>query len=226
MAAAIGVPPTPHRVDSDASATAMMVALLCCSNSRVIIGLKLVSDDCAQSIEDMRSPGSQSRTPTKLNPGALEHAGVIAERELLHPLQDEQLDLGDLGEVDQRFGGRALRHGTGTRSTMSSMTISTVTPWLAACGPSQTRCAEHVLRQILDVLRIHLRAPPPQQRPHLDEPPPADGRARRRAEVHALLDQFGRRVVMPLGLRRGTAAWRRRAGGCTSPGPRAETPRG
>ena len=49
----------------------MMVALLGCSNSRVIIGLKLVSDDCAQSMEDVRSPGSQSRTPTKLNPGPL-----------------------------------------------------------------------------------------------------------------------------------------------------------
>ena len=49
----------------------MIVALLFCSNSRVIMGLKLVSDDCAQSIEDSLSPGSQSRSPTKLNPGPL-----------------------------------------------------------------------------------------------------------------------------------------------------------
>ena len=48
-----------------------MAALLSCSNSRVIIGLKLVSDDCAQSIDDIRSPGSQSRRPTKLNPRPL-----------------------------------------------------------------------------------------------------------------------------------------------------------
>jgi hypothetical protein len=71
MAAAIVEPWTPQRVDSDASATAMIVALLCCSNSRVMIGLKLDSDDCAQSIEDSLSPGSQSRSPTKLNPGPL-----------------------------------------------------------------------------------------------------------------------------------------------------------
>ena len=28
--------------------------------------------------------------------GAVEHAGVLADRELAHPLEDEQLDLGDL----------------------------------------------------------------------------------------------------------------------------------
>ena len=71
MAAAIGTPLTPHRVDSDASATATIVALLSCSNSRVMSGLKLVSDDCAQSIDDTRSPGSQSRMPTKLKPEPL-----------------------------------------------------------------------------------------------------------------------------------------------------------
>ena len=71
IAAAIDEPCAPQRVDSDASATAMIVALLFCSNSRVIMGLKLVSDDCAQSIEDSLSPGSQSRSPTKLNPGPL-----------------------------------------------------------------------------------------------------------------------------------------------------------
>src|SRR5262245_21981902 len=71
IAAAIAVPRVPHRVDRDASATARIVALLGCSNSRITIGLKLVGDDCAQSIEDTRSPGSQSRSPTKLNPGPL-----------------------------------------------------------------------------------------------------------------------------------------------------------
>src|SRR5262245_1835207 len=69
IAAAIVTPSTPQRVDIDASATAITVALLSWSNSRVISGLKLVSDDCAQSIDDIRSPGCQSRTPTKLNPG-------------------------------------------------------------------------------------------------------------------------------------------------------------
>src|SRR4030095_5646095 len=69
--AALAAPATPQRVDSEASTTATMAALLSCSNSRVIIGLKLVSDDCDQSIDDIRSPGSQSRTPTKLNPAPL-----------------------------------------------------------------------------------------------------------------------------------------------------------
>ena len=50
------------------------------------IGLKLVSDDCAQSIDDSRSPGCQSRSADEVEPGPLEHAGMIAERELLHPL--------------------------------------------------------------------------------------------------------------------------------------------
>src|SRR5258708_30271548 len=68
MAAAIGTPATPHRVESDASATASTVAVLSCSNSRMIIGLKLFIDDCAQSIDAMRSPACQSRTPTELDP--------------------------------------------------------------------------------------------------------------------------------------------------------------
>ncbi len=71
IAVAIVTPSMPQRVDSDASATAMIVAVLSCSNSRVISGLKLVIDDCAQSIDDMRSPGSHSRSPTKLNPPPL-----------------------------------------------------------------------------------------------------------------------------------------------------------
>ncbi len=53
---------------------------------------------------------------------------MIAERELLHAFQDEQLDLGNLGEVDEGLGGRDGFHDTGTRSTTSLITISTVTP--------------------------------------------------------------------------------------------------
>ncbi len=71
MAAAMGTPAAPHRVDIDASATARTVAVLSCSNSRVTSGLKLVIDDCAQSMCDMRSPGCQSRLPTKLKPEPL-----------------------------------------------------------------------------------------------------------------------------------------------------------
>jgi len=64
MAAAIGTPSMPQRVDSEPSATAITVAVLGCSKSRTIIGLKLVSDDCGQSICDMRSPACHSRSPT------------------------------------------------------------------------------------------------------------------------------------------------------------------
>ena len=58
----------PQWVDSEASAATMTVALLSCSNWRVISGLKFVSDDCAQSIVDTASPGSQSLRPTRLKP--------------------------------------------------------------------------------------------------------------------------------------------------------------
>ncbi len=68
IAAAIGMPSMPQRVESDASATAMTVAVLRCSYSRTTIGLKLVSVDCAQSMFDIRSPGCQSRRPTKSKP--------------------------------------------------------------------------------------------------------------------------------------------------------------
>ena len=61
----------PQRVESDASATATIVAVLSCSNSRDTRGLKFVIDDCAQSMDDMRSPGCQSRVPTRLKPPPL-----------------------------------------------------------------------------------------------------------------------------------------------------------
>ena len=68
IAAAIGMPSIPQRVESDASATVMTVAVLRCSKSRTIIGLKFVIVDCGQSICDMRSPGCHSRRPTRSNP--------------------------------------------------------------------------------------------------------------------------------------------------------------
>jgi hypothetical protein len=33
----------------------------------------------------------------------MKHAGVLADRELAHPLEDQQLDLGDLRQVDERL---------------------------------------------------------------------------------------------------------------------------
>src|SRR6185436_1299874 len=60
---------------------------------------------------------------------------------------------------------------------------------------------EHVPGEVLDVLRIYLGAPAVEQRPHLDDASPADRRARRRAEIDGLLDQLGRRSMVPLGFR-------------------------
>src|SRR6187397_3112647 len=61
---------------------------------------------------------------------------MLANRHLAHPLQDHQLDFGDVREADI---GSVCCHGIGTRSMTSWMTASVVRPWLAACGPSQTR---------------------------------------------------------------------------------------
>ena len=68
MALAMSAPLAPQRVDSDVSATATTPAVLGCSNSRTIIGLKLVMVDCAHSTCDSLSPGCHSRSPTKSNP--------------------------------------------------------------------------------------------------------------------------------------------------------------
>ena len=68
FAAAMGVPPVPHRVEGDESATTTIGAVPGCSYSRTISGLKFVSDDCGQSIDDSRSPACQSRSPTKSTP--------------------------------------------------------------------------------------------------------------------------------------------------------------
>ena len=93
----------PQRVDSDRSATITTLDVLGCSNSRTISGLKLVSDDCGQSMDSKRSPACHSRKPDEVEAGPVKAAGVLADRELAHPLQDEQLDLGDVGQADERL---------------------------------------------------------------------------------------------------------------------------
>ena len=72
--AAIGTPSMPQRVDSETSATTTTPAVLGCSNSRTISGLKLVSDDCAQSIDAKRSPGLPVAQPDEVEAGAVEQA--------------------------------------------------------------------------------------------------------------------------------------------------------
>jgi hypothetical protein len=57
-------PVAPQRVDADRSATMTTLDVVGCSNSRTISGLKLLSDDCGQSMCSKRSPACQSRRPT------------------------------------------------------------------------------------------------------------------------------------------------------------------
>ena len=57
-------PVAPQRVDADRSATMITLDVVGCSNSRTISGLKLLSDDCGQSMFSKRSPACQSRSPT------------------------------------------------------------------------------------------------------------------------------------------------------------------
>ena len=68
MAAAIGTPSMPQRVDGETSATATTPAVLGWAKSRTTSGLKFVIVDCGQSMAASRSPGCQSRSPTKSNP--------------------------------------------------------------------------------------------------------------------------------------------------------------
>ena len=143
-AVAIGTPSMPHRVDREWSATAMTVAVLGCSNSRMMMGAKFVSEDCAQSIDAKRSPGLPVAQADKIEACSMRPAAVIAHRDVGHTPQDEQLDRGDVGQADERGalwrGNLPGGHGIGTRSMTSLMTASVVRPWLAACGPSQMRC--------------------------------------------------------------------------------------
>src|SRR4029079_9394181 len=41
--------------------------------------------------------------PDEIETGSVEAAGMFADRELAHPLQDEQFDLGDVRQTDERL---------------------------------------------------------------------------------------------------------------------------
>ena len=101
----LSAPPAlaPQRVDADRSATMITLEVVGCSNSRTISGLKLVSDDCGQSMCLEAIAGLPVAQADEVEARAVKHAGVLADRELAHPLEDEQLDLGDLREVDERL---------------------------------------------------------------------------------------------------------------------------
>src|SRR5262245_9657044 len=61
--------------------------------------------------------------------------------------------------------------------------------------------SQHVPGEILDVVWIDFVPPSPKKGPDLDEASPADGGARRGAEVHVFFDQIRWRMMMPSGLR-------------------------
>ena len=142
-AAAIGTPSMPQRVDSEPSATATTVGgarlLELADDQRAEVGeRRLRPVDRATTVARPASrAGRRSRSPVPWN--RLRCSPIVNSR---IRLQDEQLDLGDLGQVDERRRRRRCSrrsHGIGTRSTTSSITASVVRPWLAACGPSQMR---------------------------------------------------------------------------------------
>ena len=64
--------------------------------------------------------------------------------ELLHSSQDDQLDVLDFLPADEGLG-YTCRHGIGTWSMISSITVSTLMPWLAACGANHRRCPKTYL---------------------------------------------------------------------------------
>ena len=145
MADAIGAPWTPHSVERDASATATSAAVLGCSYSRTIIGLKLFRGrlwpvDGREAVA--RLPVTQAHV---VKAGAVGLAVVVATCHFAHAAQDTKFDFGNVRQAHERSrrilgpGACRLRHGTGTRATTSSMTASVVNPWLAACGPSHSR---------------------------------------------------------------------------------------
>ena len=91
-------------------------------------------------------------------------AGVLADRELAHPLEDEQLDFGDVGQADERFdiagliGARPRGRPASSRNRHPlDEVVDDRFGRQAVAGrmrPEPDAMAEHVGRQILDVLRI------------------------------------------------------------------------
>src|SRR5262245_1519771 len=191
--AIVAPPATPHRVDSDASTTATIAALLSCSNSRVMSGLKLVSDDCDQSMDDMRSPGSQSRMPTKLNPAPLKtlawspsvnsfirfrmNSSISAISSKLTSASSSPC-LGAWTAAPRSPIMRDLRsrHRHRIDDVVDDHVYGDAVARRVRTEPDAVR--QHVTRQLLDVLGINVGAAVHEQCPHLDQPAPADRRAR------------------------------------------------
>ena len=201
IAAAIGTPSMPQRVDSERSATATT-----CGRARL---LEIADDERAEVGQrglrpvDRRRPvaGLPLAQPDEIEAVAVEQAAMLAGRHLAHPLQDDELDFVELGQVDERLDLLLARpHGMPTRV---DDVLDHALGRQAVAGrvrPEPDAMAEDVRRELLDVLRVHLGPAPHEQRPHLREAAPADDGARRRAEIDAALDELGRRVDQPVGV--------------------------
>ena len=81
------------------------------STVAVLVLLELADDQRAEvgqrrlrPVDVRRSgrPACQSRSPTKSKPEPWNRLAMVADRELAHPLEDDQLDLGDVRQVDER----------------------------------------------------------------------------------------------------------------------------
>ena len=88
-------------------------------------------------------------------------AAVIADRHVTHPLEDDELDFGDLGEIDEAARplpeplswnrhpvDDVLNHGLRRQ------------PVAGRVGTEPQTVAEHVGREVLNVFRVHFRAVP------------------------------------------------------------------
>ena len=101
MVSAIGTPSMPQRVDGgavgrdDHAGGGRLLELA--DDQRAEVGERgLGPVDGLEAVAGL--PVAQAH---EVEAGAVEQAGVLAGRELAHPLQDEQFDLGDLREVDE-----------------------------------------------------------------------------------------------------------------------------
>ena len=103
IAAAIGMPSMPQRVESDASATAIdrrRAALLeLADDHRAEVGQRRLRPvDVRHAVA--RLPVAQT---DEIEPVPVKQAAVLADRELAHPAHDEELDLGELRQVHERL---------------------------------------------------------------------------------------------------------------------------
>ena len=103
IAAAIGTPSMPQRVESDASATAIdrrrAALLVVADHHRAEVGQRRLRPvDVRRAIAGL--PVAQA---DEVEARALKQAAMLADRELAHPPHDEELDLGELRQVHERL---------------------------------------------------------------------------------------------------------------------------